>query len=369
MRILFRGPLGSVSGYGRDGIGIVRSLLKLGHEVTLEPTTVQVPLPTEVADLMRFPIEGHFDLEIHHVPITDAYCLNAHKERASKVILWTMWEFDNLVLPSEEAEHRVSLIRNYDHVLVYTEQTKKALMDYGALSEDTPVTVLQGGFEPDSWMPAKATSAGRDVEDRTRPAGTFRYSMVGHLSTRKNAFTVILAFMELKRRYEEAGEVFDAELILKTGYPILPPTHPFTGVKVVAENQWTDEQLRYFYWNIDCLVNVAHGEGKDLPAMEATMCGVPTILNACEGHKGWVHPTVGKELLPVVPHTLNPDKQIGVTLEDPDSLIAAMDAVYKNKPKYIKESKDLAAVISKRNSWDAKVKRMGEIVGVSLGGR
>ena len=361
MRSLFRGQIGSTTGFSRDGVGLVRTLSDMGHEVTILPTAVHVPVPIEVAGLLRYGVEGTYDLEIHHVPPTDAECSEYHKSRSRKVVLWTMWEWFNV--PDEvPGRSNMDAIKNYDHVVMYTNQTKEAFSEAGLLGEGQDVSIVQGGFEPGFWKKPTEVPQGSDVIERRYVTGEpFIFAMVGHLSPRKNALRVINAFNRLKIDH---GDDFDALLVLKTSFPILPSDHPFDHIRVINEKDWTDEQLRYFYWKLDCLINVSYGEGKDLPSMEATMCGVPTILNDTPGHKGWVHPGV-KSLIGSTRANLMGYEGLRTSEEQ---IMEAMMNAYHNRRKGFDEADALAGVICKSSSWERRVKQFGEAIGVQLGG-
>lgn len=363
MRILFRGQIGSTTGFSRDGVGIIRTLMDMGHEVTVVPTAVHIPVPTEVASLLRYGVEGIYDLEIHHVPPTDAECSAYHKQRSRKVVLWTMWEWFNIP-DSVPGRSNMENIKNYDHVVLYTDQTKEAFSEAGLLGEGQDVSIVQGGFEPGFWKKPTEVPQGNDVIERRYVTGEpFIFAMVGHLSPRKNALRVINAFNRLKI---EHGDDFDALLVLKTSFPILPSDHPFDHIRVINEKDWTDEQLRYLYWKLDCLINVSYGEGKDLPSMEATMCGVPTILNDTPGHKGWVHPAV-KKLIGSTEASVGGYRGLRTS---EDQIMEAMMDVYSNRRKYFKEADDLAGVIGVSSSWNRRIQQFGEAIGIPIkGGR
>ena len=84
MRILCKLPLNPFSGYGTDGIGIVRALLGAGCDVYLDPTFVSPPLPPDVAELLTKRLEAPFDLLIHHVDPAQMG-LSPEARRAAKV--------------------------------------------------------------------------------------------------------------------------------------------------------------------------------------------------------------------------------------------------------------------------------------------
>ena len=66
MRVLVKAPISSYSGYGRDGIGIIRALNRIGADVYLHPTHVDPPLPPDITDLFQKELQKPFDLVINH---------------------------------------------------------------------------------------------------------------------------------------------------------------------------------------------------------------------------------------------------------------------------------------------------------------
>ena len=358
MKILLRAPIGTTSGYGRDGVGIVRALLKREHEVDLYPEAVSPPLPQEVANLLTYPTSSGYDLEIHHVPPTGAQTGGYNKTRSKKVVLWTMWEWDTFPASVPNRNIAETYIKHYDHVVGYTQQTLDSMKEF--LGEGQATSVVQGGFEKEPWYPAEGTAWEKHFPSRKHGQMPFRFAMVGHLAARKNPYTVLRAFNSLK---EEMGDDFNAELLIKTGFPLVPPNYDAPGVKFIQEIGWSDELLRQFYWSIDCLVNCAWGEGKDLPPMEATMSGTPVLLNDNPGHRGWVHPGI----LPLVPSTTMEmgEGYVG-RFTGVDDTKKAMLEVYNNKAMAYDRAKQLASYIEKRATWDYRIQKFGEAVGVNL---
>lgn len=361
MRILVHSPVGSTGGYARDGVGLIEALVERDHLVDLSPGSVLPPIPGHIAQLLTYPISKGYDLELHHLPPMGALP-NSPQPKAKKRVLWTMWEWSTMPkdVPGFEQAKYVS---SYDHVVAYTSQTLEAFKEAKILKEDVPTSVLQGGLSPHLWDKiTEPHNAGflEKVGNRAKDRGTFRFAMVGVLSSRKNPWTVLRAFNELK---EELGDAFDAELILKTGFPVVPSDYNAPGVTLVNETNWTDQDMKIFYWSIDCLINCAWGEGKDLPALEATMCGVPTILNANPGHKGWVHPGIQK-LLPATHMKMDLDyKGYFTSVED---IKEAMLEEYNNRAAGRRRADQLATYVGKRVSWDHKVQKLGEEIGLPL---
>lgn len=359
MHILLRCHFASTSGYGRDGIGIAQALMRMGHTVDVYPELVGPPLPKDVAELFTYPIKPDgYDIELHHVPPTSAFAGKYNKTRAKKVVLWTMWEWDTFPEQVEGYDKAEEYIKKYDHVVGYTPQTLLALDKF--LGEGQQTSVVQGGFDPDPWVPAADTPYADQYPRRIPADAPFIFSMVGHLAIRKNPYVALIAFNNLKKKM---GDDFNAEFWFKTGYPLMPPDYDAPGVKFIQEIGWSNEDLRKFYWKTNCLVNCAWGEGKDLPPMEATMCGTPVLINDTDGHRGWVHPSIQ----PLVPATTKDagNGYIG-RYTDVDDLAEAMLHCYNNRYEALNRADQLASFISKTATWDRKLKKLGEEIGVPL---
>lgn len=360
MKILVKAPIGSTGGYARDGVGLIQALLRARHEVDVVPTAVAPPLPPDVAELLTFPTGDAYDLEIHHVPPTDVDMGAFNRRRSRKVVLWSMWEWDTFPSSVAGFEKIADNMKQYDMVVGYTKQSLDAFRGAGFLGDDQATAVVQGGFDPSPWKAYQDTEFRDEVEKMKFPNAPFRFGMVGHLSLRKNPYTVLRAFNELK---EEHGDQFNAQLVLKTGFPLLPPQYDAPGVKFIQEINWTDKKLKEFYWTLDCLINVSWGEGKDLPSMEATMCGIPTILNDTPGHRGWVHPDVQK----LIPATkMQMDSEYVGLFTGVEDVKSAMMETYSKRTEAYRRARQLASVIGRSATWDTRVKRFGKALGLPL---
>ena len=353
MKILLRTPLDSTSGFGRDGIGLLSALLLQDrlHLIDVEPTVVKTPLPKQIADLFAYDKADYYDMEIHHINPGGAFIDPTTTDRSGCKVLWTMWEWDTIPETVPNFEDMRTFIPLYDHIIVYTEQSAEALRNAGMLRPDQKVSVLMGGIEAHLWC----------TPDHPRLSPSpFTFAMVGHLNTRKNVMGVLRAFLELQ---DEKGEAFDARLILKSQYPPFPQGLEFPNVRVISRADWTTAKLQEFYYSINCLVNASYGEGKDLPAMEATLSGTPTILNDTPGHAGWNHPGV-QELIPtqVGPHPSD-TSYIGRTTEVAD-IKAAMWDQYTHSSKYAKITGQMAMWIEKHYTWEARVKKLFKLLDI-----
>ena len=365
MHVLVHAPVGSTGGYARDGQGLIHGLLNRKHGVALDPAGMRAPISPEVAELLTYPNRGTYDLEIHHIPPMGVRSPQISKDRSRKTILWTMWEWDNFPESAPGFKEATKYIRHYDAVVAYTQQTLDAFSAAGFLGDGQETAVVQGGVETSLWYSVLDRRAGeaRKVFPPPRDSrGTFIFAMVGVLAARKNPYAAIKAFEELK---DEMGDRFDAKLILKTDFPVLNPLTKHPDIQIITDVDYTDAEMREFYWSIDCLINCSWGEGKDLPAMEATLCGVPTILNDIPGHRGWVHPVM-KSLIPAMPMALTHDPDYMGRFTSKDDLKKAMSEAYVKRVRNSEETLKFAEYVEKRGSWEHCIEKLGKKIGFPL---
>ena len=202
MRVLVAVPLSVYSGYGNDGIGLIMALLRKGIDVRVRPTHVDPPLPKEIAHLLTQELEPPFDLYLNHVDPLQLKQTDHNAEHATMSVGWTMWEMTSLA--NAEPEDVANIPENtepFDLVLGYDPVSVQALSTVLPVEK---LGMLQGGFTPDIWKPPV---------ERDWTGDRFGFCMVGQLHDRKDPFTAIEAFRELK---QEKGEAFEgAELHLK----------------------------------------------------------------------------------------------------------------------------------------------------------
>lgn len=352
MHVLVHTPIGSTGGYARDGMGLVKGLLNRGHSVALAPTGVLPPVSREVAALLQHPIRGPFDLEIHHVPPSGASSFGLANKDARKPlrVLWTMWEWDEYGEDTPGFEKASTYFPTFDHLVFYTEQSKSAFENAGIVPDDKPVSVLQGGIDSSLW---------KERPRKPSPDDAYVFAMVGIMSARKHPYAVLQAFNDLK---SEMGDDFNARLIIKTSFPMLPKDYQADSVAVV-DMELTDPELQEFYWNIDCLVNCAWGEGKDLPAMEALLSGCSVILNDNPGHRGWVHPGI-MELVKTTHMNMIPELTGYFT--SVDDIKEAMLNSYKKRAAARVSAGSLAARVRKTYDWERRVELLGKKINLPL---
>lgn len=343
MKILVRTALNPRTGYGRDGLGLLRALLRAGLDVRVDAGYVAPPLPADVAALLTRPLEPPFDLFIHHADPAALDLPDHARAQCATTVAWTMWEyttFDNL-------KGRTGLrkrLRNYDLLLGYDSVSAGAFSP-AYLPKNTALDILQGGYWPDEWPAAR----------RDWHTGPFRFAMVGALHQRKDPFLAINAFRELREEHPD----LDMELHLKT---VTPGLHPkieewVDGIKVHYE-VWSDEQMRRFYADMHVLLAPSRGEGKNMPALEFLSTGGTVIATNWGGHTQWLSSQYAYPL----DYTLAPqDPRLPNCLSaraSKEHLKQLMLHAYHNRADCARKGDIAATVIPRMCGWDTVVERL-----------
>lgn len=272
MKVLLRLPLSPFSGYGNDGIGICRALIRMGADVHVDPTVVQAPLPPDVAALLTKTAQAPFDLAIVHVDPGMIDVSEEMRRSAKMVIGWTMWEFSSFGNLKGRSTLK-SRLKNFDAMIAYDDVSADCIRPYFS----GPVIVQQGGFWPEDWPEIQ-----RDWYD-----DNFRFCMVGMLTDRKNPFAAVRAFNELYEEHEDFAA--KARLSLKTMAPGLHSSmeQVYPGLRIYYDI-WDHKTLTNFYAAHHVLLAPSRGEGKNMPALEFQSTGGTVIATNWGGHKQWL---------------------------------------------------------------------------------
>jgi glycosyltransferase involved in cell wall biosynthesis len=341
LKILLRAPISPYSGYGNDGIGIARTLIRRGFDVYLEPTFTQPPLPEDVALLLTKRLEAPFDLIIHHVDPSQLDMEDYVAATGTVTVGWSMWEWSNFDNLKGKSKLRKNL-KSYDAIVAYDSVTADCFREY----TKSPVLTVQGGYEPENWPELE-----RDWDSKR-----FGFCMVGQLHERKNPFAAISAFQQLKQEYPEEFE--PAELHLKTNIPGLHSAMESVIPKLrIHYGVWPEDLLKAFYSKQHCLLAPSRGEGKNMPALEFQSTGGVVIATNWGGHKQWLssdyaYPT-DFTLLPVPGHPSTFAADVDV-----EHLKRQMLHVFRNRSEAQMKGRLAARTIPKLSSWDAVIDRL-----------
>lgn len=279
MKVLVQAPLSPYSGYGNDGIGIVRALMRAGADVYVNPTSAQPPWPKDIIHLMGKRLTNKYDLLINHVDPAQLGVTLEARQAAHCVLGWTMWEYSSL--DNMQYKDKRSLrkrLKDFDYLLGYDDVTESAFDPYWSKDHELDnCMALQGGFWPDQWPKSEV----RDWFEEP-----FRFCMVGQLHERKDPWVAIAAFRNLKQKH---GDDFKAELHLKTNVAGLHPQMEqwIPGIRIHYA-VWEESLLKEFYDKCHVLLAPSRGEGKNMPALEFMSTGGTVIATDWGGHTQWL---------------------------------------------------------------------------------
>jgi glycosyltransferase involved in cell wall biosynthesis len=353
-KVLFKTPLQTTSGYGRDGIFLSESLMHRSVDLHLDPTQVSIPLPETITHLFhkpRPPFDARaehngFDIGICHVWPQEIEWYPRLPQYCDKLIAWSMWEFNGMGGNDTNFKKRLDL---FDLVLAYDATTAEAFAPY--VEDPDRLRVLQGGYNSEWWTPKD----GDPVRDWD--AETFVFVMNGTMNKRKAPWTAIQAFNILKLEY---GDAFNAEMHMKTYGSNLPPgvANSIPGLKVIVE-AWNDTQIRHFYQRAHCLISCSWGEGKNLPALEAQTCGMPVLVSACGGHLEWAR----EDWAYLIGGTMGEHSPGMASLRvDPYELAEKMWHIYNNRSEAKQKGELASRVIPQMCDWDRVLERLDLII-------
>jgi glycosyltransferase involved in cell wall biosynthesis len=343
LKVLLKAPMSVYTGYGNDGLGIARALIRSGADVYLHPTHVDAPLPEDIAYLLTKRLVAPFDLMIHHVDPAQLGLLNEERNGSKVTVGWTMWEYDSLNNLTGRSKLRKAL-KNYDLLLGYDTVTEDCFKPY--VGKQTATGVLQGGFLPENWQKVE-----KDWHSKR-----FGFCMTGMLSERKDPFVTIMAFKELKEEYPEEFE--PAELHLKTMVPGLHSAMEQWVPKLrVHYDSWPESVLKEFYATQHVLCAPSRGEGKNMPALEFQSMGGAVIATNWGGHTGWLSPEYAYPLDYKLME-LDGNSAVQNARASKDHMKDLMLHTFRNRDE-VKRKADLAAeVIPQMMSWDSKIEKL-----------
>ncbi len=277
LKVLIRTALNEYSGYGKDGCGMARALMRRGCDVYIEPTYVSPPLTEDIAHLLTKHLQAPFDLLIQHSDPDGLGVTPAARQCSDILVAWSMWEFDKPKPLSNRPSTFAHRLNPFDLALMYDQVGLDAWRPYGPRRQAWGV--LQGGYESSEW---------EYYPDRDWFGDRFMFIMHGQLHARKAPYVTIQAFNELKHEHKEFES---ARLGLHTtiGDPLVVFANLIPGMKVWHE-MWEKDVLEDFYRAAHVLVAPSRGEGKNLPALEMMTTGGGVAATNWGGHQQWLNP-------------------------------------------------------------------------------
>lgn len=355
MKVLFKGPINSYSGYGSDSIGIIQALQRWGCDVYLQPTCISAPVPPSVAYLLTKTLEAPFDLHYLHVPPEQMEVTPEARAACDLVVGQFMWEMTSILNQSKRSSLKKRL-KPLDLLLTYHDVDQEAFRPY--VSKGTELRKLQGGYWPELWKP----------QTRDWYSDRFGFCSLGDLHNRKDPFTTINAFLELKR----SGELEHAELHLKdigtNFHPLMDGAYAEHKIRV-HRGSWPPETMLQFYKMQHCLISSSRGEGKNLPALEMLSTGGTVIATDFAGHREWLDKSYSYPLnytLTKVDPARFGDKCLWAAA-DKEHLKELMLHVYNNRSEARQKGELGSRIIPQMMSWDKKIEDLFRIISLNLG--
>jgi len=286
MRILVRGPVDTVSGYGNDVVGLLTELRNV-TDVSVWPLSVTPPVPRVVAQLFERELKPPYDAVLWY---TDPAALTPWDMQGwGRVqVGWSMWERTPLTgrdLPwwDEELTYhrdrrvwsdRYDIDRSswLDELWVPCRMNVEA---FAALDKVTPIGVVTPGVNEKQWP----------VLPRNRSDDVVRFCAEGVLAGRKDPASLLRAWS----LFREARPELVAELHLKlTGAPEAAFRARGVPDVVLHTDVWPQSELLRFYDQMDCMVSASRGEGVNKPAVQFLCTGGPVIASRWGGHEAWL---------------------------------------------------------------------------------
>lgn len=254
MRIKFTAAADANDGYGNITNELISSLLKLGHEVSLNPIKIwydKGTLKEEVKAVIDKPITPDFELAIMYPTYNFG---QLHKKSA----IMTMYEANRC--PREWTKRLNGL---GIPIIAPSNFVKKMFEDSGVIH---PIHHLNLGIDNYFYAPIKRTYP----EDRP-----FRFLTVGKLEPRKN-------IEEMVRCFQTAFPTENVEYIIKTRERFLPKSVLSAAqedhrIKIISKTL-PEKDLRKLYYFCDCFLYCSRGEGFAFPPRNAVASGMPTLV-------------------------------------------------------------------------------------------
>lgn len=178
--------------------------------------------------------------------------------------VFTMWETDTL------PDYFINWLPHYDQIIVPCQHNVELFSQHHHNVQMVPL-----GVDWKYWKPQpKEISA------------PFRFHAGGSLWYRKGLDLVVEAFNKLK--------LPDAELHIKAAPHAQDTPKKITGKNIYLHRNWMSLQdQREWFYQADCYVAPARGEGWGLMPLQAISAGIPTIMSNTTGQREFLHLATG----------------------------------------------------------------------------
>jgi glycosyltransferase involved in cell wall biosynthesis len=349
-----KSPFSIFSGYGQDGFGLVRGLMRWGCDVYVQPVWLDTPVPRDILPVFGKTLTPPFDVTINHWAPPNIELGESPRKATRLAVAWSMWEFQEGKrkgsafhgFPEAHQSTFRERLRWFDLLLGYDPVSLTAMEPYAP--KHAGKGLLQGGYPSEDWKPVE-----RDwFSDR------FGFVMHGMLNGRKQPWLVIQAFNELRAEHKDFAK--NATLTLHNlagGIPdelndIMPK------VKVLQQVMDHDTLLDMYRYN-HVLLAPSLGEGKNLPALEMMSTGGTVIATNVGGHTMWMRGDIAYGLpwkpTPLYPKLPDGPQVAQVALED---LKEAMWHAYTHREEARNKGQLASKLIPQQCDWSVVVENL-----------
>jgi FkbM family methyltransferase len=374
------GPYKGGSGYDRHTREFVREFVRRGVRVELNDLPGwSTPLPEHahsIFDRLAAPVGAetvlHFTMPHHAKP-----------EPGRRNVNYTMFEAERIPAPWVESAQA------HDLIALPTEAALRAWADSGVPEEKLRVCPLGVGGEFFSEPAEPGDFAAPDG----RPVASFRsrFLHIAELRRRKNHLGLLRAWMNATHRDDDAVlilkvSVFQQRVLSQFQEDVLEMQRRSgrslldAAPVVVLADHLADDMIRSLYASASHYVSLSHGEGWDLPMMEAAVSGLALIAPAHSAYLTYLR----EEEAYLIPASLGPARFDGkLTPEDamlfhglrwwhPDEDAAAdvIRSIVRGSAPPKRSARDrIAAAYSWEKAAAALLAAIGELPAMSAGSR
>lgn len=179
------------------------------------------------------------------------------------------------------------------HFITPSEWSAKALYSFDDLVDKSRIHVIPHGIDPRVFRPLAVsnrtilTMLKRDTPDTLTP---FVFLHIGAMTSNKGIVFIVRSFLEIAKKFENCylllkghRELYKSNQFLDSVMQELQPSSDEKELMkriVYFDDDLTMEQLAQLYNVADCYVSPYMAEGFNIPALEASACGVPVIATA-----------------------------------------------------------------------------------------
>jgi glycosyltransferase involved in cell wall biosynthesis len=357
VKVLVRGPLSTASGYGRDVVGLVLTMLEAGVDVYLRPTVVEAPLPGAVLALLgKEPLLEKYDAAVLYMdPVKLVGEIAEYRPVTRRLIGYTMWERTPVTWSALGLKEigtvggpRTFPFTGLDVLVVTCPMNVEA---FRAVDPLVRIEVIPPGVRVDD-IPQVDRRRHGDRADLTV------FGAVGVMSPRKAPFDLLEAWKEFRERCPD----IQARLEIKeSGHSLHPGVAEIYPDLVLHSGVWPEKKLWSWMAELDVLVSASRGEGMNKPAVEFMVSGGPVIATGWGGHENWMRGDVGYP----VKHRLEPSPFEDGTLDAPVDLMDMADQFFEACDRFERQDKGYAARMyaSTALSWELATEKLLRLCG------